>query len=64
MATPAQGAEQLVWLATTRPGQEWRSGTYYEKKKPARRTNPQARDADLARELWDRTEELPGQTVK
>lgn len=58
MSSPDKGADQLVWLATTTPGSEWQSGIYYEKRKPARRNNPQAFDRDLARELWDRSSEL------
>lgn len=58
LTTPEKGAEQLVWLAAGRPGIDWISGTYYEKRRPAKRNNPQALDADLARRLWDRSEEL------
>ncbi|GAA3962335.1 SDR family oxidoreductase [Actinomadura viridis] len=58
LATPEKGAEQLVWLAQGRPGIDWVSGTYYEKRKPAKRNNPQALDADLARRFWDRSEQL------
>lgn len=57
---PDRGADQLVWLAQGRPGIDWISGTYYEKRKPAKRNNPQALDTDLARRLWDRSEELLG----
>ena len=64
MATPQQGASQMVWLAETTPGTDWQSGTYYEKHKPARRTNPQALAPDLARQLWDRSAELLGQKVR
>ena len=60
LTTPDKGADQLVWLAETRPGVDWRSGDYYEKRKPAKRINPQALDAGLARELWDRSERLIG----
>lgn len=60
LITPDKGAAQLIWLATTTPGSEWTSGTYYEKFTPARRVNPQAHDANLARELWDRSEALLG----
>ena len=62
MSTPEKGADQLVWLATATPGVEWQSGVYYEKRKPARRNNPQASDRALARELWDRSAELIGQS--
>jgi NAD(P)-dependent dehydrogenase (short-subunit alcohol dehydrogenase family) len=58
MTTPERGAAQLVWLAEGTPGEEWVSGTYYEKFKPATRVNPQARDATLARKLWERSEAL------
>jgi NAD(P)-dependent dehydrogenase (short-subunit alcohol dehydrogenase family) len=58
LITPEKGADQLVWLAESRPGVDWESGAYYEKRKPAKRINPQALDTDLARRLWDRSEEL------
>lgn len=58
MAGPDKGADQLTWLAEGRPGEDWQSGTYYEKRRPAKRNNPQALDADLARLLWERSEEL------
>lgn len=64
MATPQKGASQLVWLTEATPGTDWQSGTYYEKHKPARRTNPQALAPDLARQLWDRSAELLGQKVR
>ena len=64
MATPEQGASQMVWLAEAIPGRDWQSGTYYEKNKPARRNNPQALDPDLARQLWDRSAGLVGEKVR
>lgn len=57
MLSSEQGADQLVWLATAAPGRDWEPGTYYEKRRPGR-LQPQAGDADLARALWDRSEEL------
>jgi hypothetical protein len=60
MASPEKGADQLVWLASTTPGVDWVSGTFYEKRRPARRINPQALDDDLARQLWGRSEQLLG----
>ncbi len=50
---PARGADQLVWLAETTPGIDWQPGEYYEKRRVARRVNPQVRDDDLARGLWE-----------
>lgn len=58
MISPEKGADQLVWLAETEPGSDWVPGTYYEKRRAARHNNPQALDADLARRLWDRSEQL------
>jgi NAD(P)-dependent dehydrogenase (short-subunit alcohol dehydrogenase family) len=63
MTSPEQGAGQMIWLAESVPGTDWISGTYYEKRKPARRSNQQALDAELARQLWDRSAQLLGQRV-
>lgn len=57
MLTPEQGADTLVWLATSTPGQDWVSGAYYAKRALAK-ANKQAYDAQLARRLWDRSEAL------
>ncbi|MEU4237512.1 SDR family NAD(P)-dependent oxidoreductase [Actinoplanes sp. NPDC026619] len=57
LTTPEKGADQLVWFAETAPGDGWQPGGYYEKRKPAK-TNAQAADADLARRLWERSEQL------
>ena len=57
--SPERGARGLVWLATREPGRDWPSGEYFERNKVAR-SNPQARDAALARGLWDRSAELVG----
>jgi NAD(P)-dependent dehydrogenase (short-subunit alcohol dehydrogenase family) len=58
MTSPEKGADQMVWLAEGRPGVDWESGTYYEKRKPASRNNPQALDDGLAEWLWERSEAL------
>lgn len=57
MLTPAQGAQTLVWLAIGEPGHDWSSGGYYAKGRPAR-TSRQAKDPDLARQLWQRSEDM------
>lgn len=49
-----QGADQLVWLASSRPGVDWTPGQYYSKGAVAR-ANRAAYDPDLARQLWERT---------
>lgn len=53
-ATVDQGAEQLVWLASSTPGVDWQPGEYYSKHKVAK-ANRAVYDPVLAGELWDRT---------
>ncbi|MET7770835.1 SDR family NAD(P)-dependent oxidoreductase [Nocardia sp. NPDC005366] len=58
--TPDKGAETLIWLAEGTPGQTWQPAEFYENKKakPANKLNPQSDNADLARQLWERSEEM------
>ncbi|GAA4657232.1 SDR family NAD(P)-dependent oxidoreductase [Arthrobacter cryoconiti] len=49
-----QGADTLVWLATTTPGTDWIPGEYYSKRKVAK-ASKLAYDPELARQLWDRS---------
>ncbi len=58
LSPPDQGADQIVWLAEGAPGTDWQPGAYYYKRRVSRPRNPQAVDADLARGLWERSEEL------
>ncbi|MEU6646925.1 SDR family NAD(P)-dependent oxidoreductase [Saccharomonospora sp. NPDC046836] len=58
LSTPDQGADQIVWLAEGAPGTDWQSGAYHYKRRASTPRNPQAVDADLARGLWERSEEL------
>ncbi|CAH0145956.1 Aklaviketone reductase DauE [Arthrobacter sp. Bi83] len=57
LLTSEQGADTLVWLATSTPGQDWVPGAYYAKRALAK-ANKQAYDAEIARELWDRSAEM------
>ncbi|MGA7204838.1 MAG: SDR family NAD(P)-dependent oxidoreductase [Specibacter sp.] len=57
LLSPAQGADTLVWLATSVPGQDWTPGEYYAKRKVAK-ANSVASDAALAKELWERSEAM------
>jgi NAD(P)-dependent dehydrogenase (short-subunit alcohol dehydrogenase family) len=59
--SPEQGADQLVWLATSEPGTDWQPGLYLEKRRPAK-TSPQADDAELARRLWEHSENALART--
>jgi len=54
LTTSQQGADTLIWLATTAPGNNWKYGAYYEKRKIAK-AHPLAYDNNLASELWDRS---------
>lgn len=58
LTTPEQGADQMVWLAEGVPGRDWRSGAYYRKREAVAPRHRQALDAELARGLWERSEEL------
>ncbi|WP_213817059.1 SDR family NAD(P)-dependent oxidoreductase [Glaciihabitans sp. dw_435] len=60
LSTADEGAEQLVWLATTSPGLGWHPGAYYEKHQIATRVNPQSDDENLALELWHQSAALVG----
>lgn len=62
MLSPEQGADTLVWLATATPGQEWSSGAYYAKRALAK-ANKQAYDAELAKELWERSAAMVAQEL-
>jgi NAD(P)-dependent dehydrogenase (short-subunit alcohol dehydrogenase family) len=54
LLSPEKGADTLVWLATSTPGDDWVPGEYYAKRKIAK-VNPQADDPLLALQLWDRS---------
>jgi NAD(P)-dependent dehydrogenase (short-subunit alcohol dehydrogenase family) len=53
-ASADEAADQLVWLSTTMPGTDWKSGEYYARHRIAK-ANRRAYDPELARELWDRS---------
>jgi len=55
MRSPEHGADTIIWLATTTPGNDWTSGGYYADRKPAT-PSPLADDQELARRLWDASE--------
>lgn len=57
MLTSEQGADTLVWLATSVPRTDWVSGEYYYRRQISR-TAKQAYDPKLAVELWDVSAEL------
>ncbi|WP_084077647.1 SDR family NAD(P)-dependent oxidoreductase [Demequina sp. NBRC 110057] len=58
MRTPAQGADQLIWLAGGTPGATFEPGRYYVDRKVATKVNPMVGDATVAAELWERSEDL------
>ena len=59
MRSPERGADTIVWLATSTPGQDWKSGGYYANRRPAT-ASPLADDAQLAGQLWDRSLSMCG----
>jgi NAD(P)-dependent dehydrogenase (short-subunit alcohol dehydrogenase family) len=61
LLSPEQGADTLVWLATTEPNKEWVSGEFYAKRKPLK-SNKQAYDPKLAHDLWEESLKRTGLT--
>lgn len=53
-----EGAGQLVWLSNGEPGVDFEPGRYYESYKVATKVAPELGDADLARQLWERSATL------
>jgi NAD(P)-dependent dehydrogenase (short-subunit alcohol dehydrogenase family) len=60
MRSPEQGADTIIWLATTTPGKDWTSGGYYADRKPAT-PSPLADDAELASRLWGASAAICGE---
>jgi NAD(P)-dependent dehydrogenase (short-subunit alcohol dehydrogenase family) len=54
---PEQGADTLVWLATSEPGTDWQPGNYFYRRKKTR-TDSKAYDKRLGSELWNRSEDM------
>jgi NAD(P)-dependent dehydrogenase (short-subunit alcohol dehydrogenase family) len=59
LISPEQGAETLVWLATSVPGEDWQPGKYYYKRKIST-ANKDAYDAALSARLWDESARMVG----
>jgi NAD(P)-dependent dehydrogenase (short-subunit alcohol dehydrogenase family) len=59
LRSPERGADTIVWLATSVPDQDWRSGGYYAGRKSAR-PSPLADDPELAKRLWDASVSMCG----
>nr|QEO73990.1 short-chain dehydrogenase/reductase SDR [uncultured bacterium] len=57
LTSPEKGAQPLVHLATV---DDLVNGAYFDRFKVEDPKNPQARDADLARELWERSADMTG----
>jgi NAD(P)-dependent dehydrogenase (short-subunit alcohol dehydrogenase family) len=59
MISSEEGARDLIWLAETTPGIDWKIGEFYAKH-TLLKTSPQADDAELARELWHLSGDMVG----
>ncbi|MCU1490134.1 MAG: putative short-chain dehydrogenase/reductase [Acidimicrobiaceae bacterium] len=59
LTSPERGADTLVWLVSSVPGVDWRSGGYYANCRPAP-INPLAERDVLADWLWTYSSELTG----
>jgi retinol dehydrogenase 14 len=58
MVTPEKGADTIVWAATA-PELSGQSGQYFKKRR-ARDPSTRARDAEVARRLWEESEGVTG----
>lgn len=56
--SPEKGAEQLIWLATAKPVQDFEVGAYYEKGQVAKKVNPLMYEQSLMTALWEKSEEM------
>lgn len=59
LSSPRRGAEPLLRLATIADPQTF-NGTYFNRLKPEDPVGEQARDPNLARQLWERSTQLTG----
>ncbi len=57
LTSPGKGARTLIFLASSTPGIDFKSGEYYVKSKIAR-AHPLAYDHQLADQLWQKSLEL------
>lgn len=55
LISPSKGADTLIWLASTTPGVDWKSGEYFAKRKISKHILPAAVNDEYARKLWDQS---------
>ena len=58
MQSAQVGGDTLRFFIEGTPGETWESGAYYNKRKKAKKVNPQVNDLTLQQQLWDKTEKL------
>lgn len=58
LTKPDEGGRVLSHFIDGTPGVTWKSGEYYVVEQVPKKVNPQIHDAQLARDLWARSEEL------
>ncbi|APS41600.1 putative oxidoreductase [Weissella jogaejeotgali] len=58
MQSAQEGGDTLRFFIEGTPGETWESGAYYNKRKKAKKVNPQVNDLTLQQQLWDKTEKL------
>jgi NAD(P)-dependent dehydrogenase (short-subunit alcohol dehydrogenase family) len=54
LISPTEGADTMIWLASTEPGSEWLLGEYYYRRKIAKAIDV-AYDPEVASSLWDQS---------
>ena len=63
MLSPEKGADTLLWLATSRPANEWQPGLFYVKRKAGKKSR-QADDDELGRRLWSESERMVAEPIE
>lgn len=58
MQSAQEGGDTLRFFIEGTPGETWESGAYYNKRKKAKKVNPQVNDLTLQQQLWDKTQKL------
>lgn len=49
----AKGVDTLVWLVSSKPGQDWESGEYYVKRKVSDNVHAATKDPTISKQLWE-----------
>jgi NAD(P)-dependent dehydrogenase (short-subunit alcohol dehydrogenase family) len=63
LLSPDKGADTLVWLANSTPGEDFLSGNHYCKRRVTK-AHRDSESEDLSHRLWERTADMVSQTCR